>query len=87
MVIQGKKAMVTGAASGIGRAVALALAAKGAVVCITDINEAGLKQTAQEIESGAEKSALPRPWTFPTTRLSAHSPWKSTRAAVQWTSL
>ncbi|WP_035219102.1 SDR family oxidoreductase [Desulfatibacillum aliphaticivorans] len=51
MDIKNKKAMVTGAASGIGRATAMALAAKGAVVFITDINEAGLKQTAKEIES------------------------------------
>ncbi|MBI9075420.1 MAG: SDR family oxidoreductase [Desulfatibacillum sp.] len=58
MVIQGKKALVTGAASGIGRATALALAGKGAVLFITDINELGLKQTAQEIENQGGTVAL-----------------------------
>lgn len=38
--MQGKVALVTGAASGIGRAVALALHAQGAAVLATDINEA-----------------------------------------------
>jgi rhamnose utilization protein RhaD (predicted bifunctional aldolase and dehydrogenase)/NAD(P)-dependent dehydrogenase (short-subunit alcohol dehydrogenase family) len=37
--MQGKAALVTGAASGIGRAVALALHAQGAAVLATDINE------------------------------------------------
>ncbi len=50
MDIRGKKALVTGAASGIGRATAIAMAGKGAKLFLTDINEAGLKQTAQIIE-------------------------------------
>ncbi|MFN3002257.1 SDR family oxidoreductase [Mycolicibacterium wolinskyi] len=40
---------VTGAASGIGRATALAFAAQGAEVVVSDIDEAGAKATAAEI--------------------------------------
>jgi NAD(P)-dependent dehydrogenase (short-subunit alcohol dehydrogenase family) len=41
-----KVVAVTGAASGIGRALAVHLAAKGAHVAISDVNEAGLRETA-----------------------------------------
>jgi NAD(P)-dependent dehydrogenase (short-subunit alcohol dehydrogenase family) len=41
-----KVVAVTGAASGIGRALAVHLAAKGASVAIADVNEAGLLETA-----------------------------------------
>jgi 2-dehydro-3-deoxy-L-fuconate 4-dehydrogenase len=42
MRLQGKRALVTAAAQGIGRATALAFAREGAQVLATDINEAGL---------------------------------------------
>lgn len=42
-------AVVTGGASGLGRATALALAAKGVRVSIFDLNEEAGEQTAQEI--------------------------------------
>jgi NAD(P)-dependent dehydrogenase (short-subunit alcohol dehydrogenase family) len=42
-----KVAVVTGAASGIGRAIAIDLAADGAAVAAVDRNEAGLAQTVQ----------------------------------------
>ncbi len=47
--MQGKVALVTGAAAGIGRASALALAEAGAAVCVADINSAGGEETAQRI--------------------------------------
>ncbi len=43
--------VVSGAASGMGRASALALAAHGATVVMLDRNEAGLAATGREIES------------------------------------
>jgi meso-butanediol dehydrogenase/(S,S)-butanediol dehydrogenase/diacetyl reductase len=42
-------AIVTGAGQGIGKAAALALAAAGADVVVTDINDASLKETADAI--------------------------------------
>src|SRR5262245_32101575 len=45
----GKVAVVTGAASGIGREAALQLAAEGAAVCCADVNETGLEEVAGEI--------------------------------------
>jgi 3-oxoacyl-[acyl-carrier protein] reductase len=47
-VIRGKRALVTGAAAGIGRAVALALAREGADLYLLDVNENGLANVALE---------------------------------------
>ncbi|WP_081511873.1 SDR family oxidoreductase [Nocardia donostiensis] len=44
------KTLITGAASGIGRATALAAAAHGALLVLTDIDAAGLDATVAEIE-------------------------------------
>lgn len=46
MLLQGKRVLITGAASGIGRATAIKFAAEGASVTIGDVDEAGLGQTA-----------------------------------------
>lgn len=43
--LQGKAAIVTGAASGIGRAIALALSREGAELVLADIDVAGCEQT------------------------------------------
>jgi NAD(P)-dependent dehydrogenase (short-subunit alcohol dehydrogenase family) len=45
MDITGKSAVVTGGASGIGRATVLALCAKGARVIVADVNDAGGAET------------------------------------------
>lgn len=52
----GKKAWVTGAAHGIGRASAWALAEAGADVAISDINEKGLEETAEYIRKLGRKA-------------------------------
>ncbi len=49
----GKAALITGAASGMGQAVAIRLAAEGADVFGVDVNDAGLAETASAVaESG-----------------------------------
>jgi len=49
ITIDGRTAFVSGAASGIGRAVAQRLSAHGCPVAIVDHNEDGLEQTAQSL--------------------------------------
>ncbi len=56
MSLTGKTALVTGAAQGIGREIALALAADGADVAICDVNLDAAQQTAGEIEARGRKS-------------------------------
>src|SRR4030043_413623 len=50
--VKGKVAIVTGAGSGIGRAIALLLAKEGAKVIISDVNEVNGKKVADEIKRG-----------------------------------
>jgi NAD(P)-dependent dehydrogenase (short-subunit alcohol dehydrogenase family) len=54
----GQVALVTGAASGIGRALARALAARGALVIAADVNAAGAAETARAIGGVAEGWAV-----------------------------
>src|SRR5579884_592712 len=53
----GKTIIITGAASGIGRATALIFAREGANVVCADINEAGARDTAAQV-NGAGSQAL-----------------------------
>ncbi len=60
MSLEGKVAVVTGSASGIGRASAIRLAEDGADVALIDLNEAGLAETKAAIDSlGRRCSAVP----------------------------
>ncbi|MET0369859.1 MAG: SDR family oxidoreductase [Sphingobium sp.] len=54
--VAGKKALVTGAAQGIGTSIALHLAREGAQILLTDLNEAGAAARAEAInaEVGAD---------------------------------
>lgn len=52
----GKVAVVTGGASGIGRALADRCANEGMKVVLADIEESALKQAADEIKAGAAKA-------------------------------
>ncbi|MGH8461021.1 MAG: SDR family oxidoreductase [Stenotrophobium sp.] len=49
--LENKKCLITGAASGIGKAVAVAAAREGAELFLTDINAPALKNVAAEIRS------------------------------------
>lgn len=50
--LDGKHAVVTGAASGLGRAITTALAEFGAEVTMVDIDKAGLHDVAEELSAG-----------------------------------
>lgn len=58
--LQGRIALVTGAAAGIGKAIALALAENGAIVAVNDIDSKG-SDTCREIEQNRGKAQF-----FPT---------------------
>src|SRR4051812_39087349 len=56
-LMDGKVALITGAASGIGRASAILFAAEGAAVVISDLDADGLAETAATIEATGGASA------------------------------
>lgn len=66
--LQNKVAVITGAGSGIGRAVARQLSALGCKIAIADVNEEGLRETASllaeppliEVVDVAQRSAVER---------------------------
>jgi NAD(P)-dependent dehydrogenase (short-subunit alcohol dehydrogenase family) len=53
---EGRAAFVTGAASGIGRAAALAFAREGASVVVSDISEQNVLETVRMIEEAGGRS-------------------------------
>jgi len=71
--LKGKTAVVTGAGSGIGRAIAVSLARPNCHLALADIDDAALARTAADI-AGSEASA--------TLRISRHRLDVSDRVAV-----
>ncbi|MFB9073514.1 SDR family NAD(P)-dependent oxidoreductase [Citricoccus parietis] len=55
--LQGRSALVTGAGAGIGEAVARALAAAGAAVLVTDLQEEAARAVAESIVAGGGTAA------------------------------
>ncbi len=58
MDLEAKVALVTGAGSGIGRAIALRFASEGARVVVNDVNDAGGAATVAEIEVNGGRAAF-----------------------------
>lgn len=56
LTLQGRTAVITGAAGGIGRGIALALARRGCHLALADIDDAALARTAAEIGARAQVS-------------------------------
>lgn len=57
---QDRVAVVTGAASGIGRSLALGLAKKGCHLALADVNEVGLRETATQVSALGRKASIHR---------------------------
>ena len=59
MRLQGKVSIITGAASGIGRATALKFAREGAIVAVCDLNQGAIDEvvadTAVRLNEGANR--------------------------------
>src|SRR6185503_635654 len=56
--LAGKVAAVTGAASGLGRAMALAFASEGMHLALADLDEPGLAQTRKQLPQGARNFSM-----------------------------
>jgi len=60
MELDGKVALITGGAQGIGRTISEELAAQGAHVILADINLEGAEKTAAEMKEGGRKASAVR---------------------------
>ncbi|HAH10788.1 MAG TPA: 3-beta hydroxysteroid dehydrogenase [Alphaproteobacteria bacterium] len=75
--VEGKIALVTGGAQGLGRAIALKLAEHGAKIAVSDINKGGADETASLINTQYPNKAAA--WRHDVT---SEQDWQSVLAAV-----
>ncbi len=81
MKLSGKTAVITGAASGIGRALSSELAGRGMHLALADVNDEGLRETRASLPADSTKISLHRldvadaaaVAAFPQSVLAAHS--------------
>src|ERR1700751_119115 len=71
MKLENRTAVITGSASGIGRAIAISLARRGCNLALADVNDAGLSETARMAES-AQKDPTNRTAPRRALRISQH---------------
>lgn len=74
--LQGKTALVTGGASGIGKGIAKVFAAEGARVVVTDVNEAAGTQVTEEIRQKGGEAC------FVLQDVAKEAQWESVMAAA-----
>ena len=91
-----KVVVITGAGSGIGRALALNLARRGSLLALSDVDEAGLAETVAQARAGRRGPGAQRPArrrrprrvralrARRRRRSSAGSTWSSTTPASRW---
>jgi saccharopine dehydrogenase-like NADP-dependent oxidoreductase len=80
----GKVAFITGGASGIGRAAALAVARQGASVVVADVSEQGNQETARLIEHEGGRALAVRCDVTRAHEVQAalDKPWKSSAGSM-----
>jgi NAD(P)-dependent dehydrogenase (short-subunit alcohol dehydrogenase family) len=81
MKLENRMAVITGAASGIGRAIAVSLARRGCNLALADVNDAGLSETAHLAQS-AQPHAMNATPTATTLRITQHHLDVADRRAV-----